>query len=62
MTIFQDSTIVAPLQPGNKPDFMQPRIDDSARCPTAGNDNYSCLEQFIFERAVMRELSGDVDF
>lgn len=28
----------------------------------AGNDNCSCAEQQMFERAVARELSGDVDF
>lgn len=28
----------------------------------ASNDNFSCFEQYVFERAVMRELSGDVDF
>ena len=29
---------------------------------SAFNDNFSCFDQYNFERAVMRELSGDVDF
>jgi len=28
----------------------------------ASNDNFACREQYAFEQAVMRELSGDVDF
>jgi hypothetical protein len=28
----------------------------------APNDNFGCFEQMVFERAVRRELSGDVDF
>ena len=28
----------------------------------AANDNYICFEQHIFECAVRRELSGDIDF
>lgn len=34
----------------------------STRRMQAFNDNFSCFEQYVFERAVMRELSGDVDF
>lgn len=29
---------------------------------TALNDNWECFEQMVFDRAVRRELSGDVDF
>ena len=34
----------------------------SASLTPASNDNFLCFDQYIFERAVMRELSGDVDF
>lgn len=34
----------------------------SAGLTPASNDNFLCFDQYIFERAVMRELSGDVDF
>ena len=33
-----------------------------AATSAASNDNFACFEQYVFERAAMRELSGDVDF
>lgn len=29
---------------------------------TALNDNWECFEQMVFDRAIRRELSGDLDF
>ena len=46
-----------------KPDRLAPRsMRDVRHLVPALNDNFSCFEQYVFERAVARELSGDVDF
>lgn len=36
--------------------------DDRAADASAPSDDSECFEQMVFERAVRRELSGDVDF
>lgn len=46
-----------------KPDRLAPpSMRDARHLVSAPNDNFSCFEQYVFERAVARELSGDVDF
>lgn len=42
------------------PHFRQ--CDGHEKHAGASKDDFECFEQMVFERAVRRELSGDVDF
>lgn len=46
--------------PSGEKDIALRRLPLTIRA--ASNDNFRCTEQQAFERAVARELSGDVDF
>ena len=51
------------LRRNQKMDRLAPwSLRDVRHLVPARNDNFSCFEQYVFERAVARELSGDVDF
>ena len=62
MTHFAISRAVAPPHRGNKPGWKFRLASGRPGIRSASNDNFSCFDQYTFERAAMRELSGDVDF
>lgn len=62
MTNTANFRVMVQPQCDNKLEQIARPTHGSPSLAPAFNDNFSCFEQYVFERAVMRELSGDVDF
>ncbi len=52
------------MKPAFLADRPQPKCDTImvSMINFAYNDNPECIDQYFFERSILRELSGDVDF
>lgn len=47
---------------GRHPQRACGNADNPCRAALPANDNHGSFEQMVFERAVARELSGELDF